>query len=56
MFFLQSIANGAGQAAIEASKITQEGSSINLWSMISQGGVLMIPLAVLFAVAVLFFI
>ncbi len=55
-FFLQAITNGASQAAIEASKVTNEGDSVSLWNLLWKGGPLMIPLALLFAATVFFFI
>jgi len=55
-FFLQAITNSASQAAIEASKVANEGDSVNLWGLLWKGGPLMIPLAILFAATVFFFI
>ncbi len=54
-FFLQAITDGASQAAIEASKVN-EGDSVNLWGLLWKGGPLMIPLFILFAATVFFFI
>jgi biopolymer transport protein ExbB len=55
-FFLQAITNSASQAAIEASKVVNEGESVNLWGLLWKGGPLMIPLAILFAATIFFFI
>jgi biopolymer transport protein ExbB len=55
-FFLQAITNSASQTAIEASKVVNEGDSVNLWGLLWKGGPLMIPLAILFAATVFFFI
>jgi len=55
-FFLQAITNSASQAAIEASKVVNEGDSVNLWGLLWKGGPLMIPLAILFVATVFFFI
>lgn len=55
-FFLQAITSGASQASIEASKVVNEGDSVNLWGLLWKGGPLMIPLAILFAATVFFFI
>lgn len=55
-FFLQAITNSASQAAIEASKVVNEGDSVNLWGLLWKGGPLMIPLAILFAATIFFFI
>lgn len=54
--FLQVAADGGSQAAIEASRLTEQAKTISLWSLLAQGGALMIPLAILFAVAIFFFI
>lgn len=56
LFFLQAITNGASQAAIEASKVTNDGDSVSLWGLLWKGGPLMIPLALLFAATIYFFI
>jgi biopolymer transport protein ExbB len=56
-YLLQAITNGASQASIEASKVFgEQEKSVNLWSLLWQGGPLMIPLFILFAATVFFFI
>ncbi|MCU0388422.1 MAG: MotA/TolQ/ExbB proton channel family protein [Chitinophagaceae bacterium] len=55
-YFLQAITNEASQAAIEASKVAGEGDSVSLWGLLWKGGPLMIPLAILFAATIFFFI
>lgn len=48
----QAITDSSTQAAILAS----QSKTINLWDMLAKGGLLMIPLAILLAVAIFFFI
>lgn len=55
-YLLQAITNSASQASIEGSKVAAEGDSVNLWGLLWKGGPLMIPLAVLFAATIFFFI
>ncbi len=50
----QNIADSVAQAA--AALGTAEPQSVNLWFLLKQGGLLMVPLAILFAVSLFFFI
>ena len=50
----QNLADSINQAANNIGNA--EAESINLWFLLKQGGVLMIPLALLFAIAIYFFI
>jgi len=56
IYFLQAITNESSQAAIEASKVVNSDTSVNLWSLLWKGGPLMIPLALLFAATIFFFV
>jgi biopolymer transport protein ExbB len=56
IYFLQVITNESSQAAIEASKIVNNDTSVSLWGLLWKGGPLMIPLALLFVATIYFFV
>ncbi|MCU0375634.1 MAG: MotA/TolQ/ExbB proton channel family protein [Chitinophagaceae bacterium] len=56
IYFLQAITNESSQAAIEASKVVNSDTSVSLWGLLWKGGPLMIPLALLFAATIFFFV